>query len=146
MWETPQTYGRRYSGQMRLKLSFLAIKEIAMSGANSTPLITPRTPSTQWSMVLAASCCGDVFHRQGLGHWSEFKEWWVALNTGKFLRETCFSLPEIWDWDGGSPSTGQRPKHTAKATLEWFKGKHLHVLEWPSQSPDSIQLRICGMT
>ena len=28
------------------------------------------------------------------------------------------------------------PKHTAKATLEWFKGKHLHILEWPSQSPD----------
>ncbi|CDQ86940.1 unnamed protein product [Oncorhynchus mykiss] len=23
-----------------------------------------------------------------------------------------------------------------KATLEWFKGKHLIVLEWPSQSPD----------
>ena len=22
------------------------------------------------------------------------------------------------------------PKHTAKATLKWFKGKHLNVLEW----------------
>ena len=28
------------------------------------------------------------------------------------------------------------PKHTAKATLEWFKEKHLNVMEWPSQSPD----------
>jgi hypothetical protein len=28
------------------------------------------------------------------------------------------------------------PKHTAKATLEWFKGKHLNVMECPSQSPD----------
>ena len=27
-------------------------------------------------------------------------------------------------------------KQTDKATLEWFKGKHLNVLEWPSQSPD----------
>jgi hypothetical protein len=27
------------------------------------------------------------------------------------------------------------PEHTAKATLEWIKGKHLNVLEWPSQSP-----------
>ena len=28
------------------------------------------------------------------------------------------------------------PNHTANSTLEWFKGKHLNVLEWPSQSPD----------
>uniref|UniRef100_A0A4W5RAB2 Glyoxalase domain containing 4 n=1 Tax=Hucho hucho TaxID=62062 RepID=A0A4W5RAB2_9TELE len=28
------------------------------------------------------------------------------------------------------------PKHTGKATLDWFKGKHLNVLEWPGQSPD----------
>ena len=28
------------------------------------------------------------------------------------------------------------PKHTAKATLEWFKGKHLNELEWLRQSPD----------
>ena len=45
MWEPPQTYGRRYFGQMRLKFSFLAIKENAMSGANPTPLINPKIPS-----------------------------------------------------------------------------------------------------
>ncbi len=28
------------------------------------------------------------------------------------------------------------PKHTAKATNEWLKKKHIKVLEWPSQSPD----------
>jgi hypothetical protein len=75
MWETPQTYGRN-SGQMRLELSFFAIKENAMSGANPTLCITPRTSSPHWSMEVAASCCGDIFHRQGLGIWSELKEGW----------------------------------------------------------------------
>ena len=28
------------------------------------------------------------------------------------------------------------PKHTAKATKEWLKKRHIKVLEWPSQSPD----------
>ena len=28
------------------------------------------------------------------------------------------------------------PKHTAKATKEWLKKKHIKVLEWPSLSPD----------
>ena len=28
------------------------------------------------------------------------------------------------------------PKHTAKATKEWLKKKHIKVLEWPSQSAD----------
>ncbi len=28
------------------------------------------------------------------------------------------------------------PKHTAKATKEWLKKKHIKVLEWPSQSTD----------
>ena len=37
-------------------------------------------------------------------------------------------------------------KHTAKTTLEWFKGKHLNVLECLVKAQNSIQLRICGMT
>ncbi|KAK6306705.1 hypothetical protein J4Q44_G00236300 [Coregonus suidteri] len=28
------------------------------------------------------------------------------------------------------------PKHTARATKQWLRKKHLKVLEWPSQSPD----------
>uniref|UniRef100_A0A803JRZ9 Tc1-like transposase DDE domain-containing protein n=1 Tax=Xenopus tropicalis TaxID=8364 RepID=A0A803JRZ9_XENTR len=28
------------------------------------------------------------------------------------------------------------PKHKARATMEWFKTKHIHELEWPKQSPD----------
>ena len=28
------------------------------------------------------------------------------------------------------------PNHTAKATKEWLKKKHIKVLQWPNQSPD----------
>lgn len=34
------------------------------------------------------------------------------------------------------------PKHTAKRTTEWLKGRKVNVLEWPSQSPD-LNLRKC---
>ena len=57
-----------------------------------------------------------------------------ALNTGKFLRETCFSLQEIWDWDGGSPSS-------RTMTLSILLKQHssglrvLNVLEWPDLNP-----------
>ena len=40
MWESPKMYGGRCSGLMRLKCYILAIKENAVSGANSTQHIT----------------------------------------------------------------------------------------------------------
>jgi hypothetical protein len=89
-----------------------------MSGTNSKLLITLRTPSPQWSMVVAASFCGDVFHRQRLGNWSELKEW------------------GIWYWDGGTPSSRIMTLSILVKQHKWFKGKHVNVLEWPTQSPD----------
>ncbi len=37
---------------------------------------------------------------------------------------------------GGEFQHDNDPKHTAKATKEWLKKKHIKVLEWPCQSPD----------
>ena len=57
----------------------------------------------------------------------------MALNTAKILFQSSRDLRL------GRRFTFQQdnnPKHTGKATLVWFKGTHLNVLEWPSQSPD----------
>ena len=53
---------------------------------------------------------------------------------GAMYREI---LGEHWKWivDGVFQHDND-PKHTAKATKEWLKKKHIKVLEWPSQSPD----------
>ena len=53
-WET------RFSGLMILRCNSLAWMPSVTSGGNLTS-------SLLWSMVVAASCCGDVFQRQGLG-------------------------------------------------------------------------------
>ena len=115
-----------------------------MSGANPTPLITPGTPSHSEALWWQHHAVG-MFSLAGTGKLVRIGGILDGANTGKFLRETCLSPRDL--------RLGRRftflhvndPKHTAKATLEWFKGKHFNVLEWPSQSSD-IQLRICGMT
>ena len=61
----------------------------------------------------------------------------MTLNSGTFFEGNLF--PSSRDLRQGRTFTCQQendPKHTAKATLEWFKGKHVNVLEWPSQIPD----------
>ncbi|KAL0200451.1 hypothetical protein M9458_003638, partial [Cirrhinus mrigala] len=45
-------------------------------------------------------------------------------------------LPTLKMGSGWAFQHDNVPKHTAKATKEWLKKKHIKVLEWPSQSPD----------
>uniref|UniRef100_A0A8C5R032 Transposase n=1 Tax=Leptobrachium leishanense TaxID=445787 RepID=A0A8C5R032_9ANUR len=37
-------------------------------------------------------------------------------------------------------------KHTSNSTKEWLQQNKIHLLEWPSQSPDLNRLKCCGMT
>ena len=57
--------------------------------------------------------------------------------TGKFWPTTSFPSVRALKIGGGWVFQHDNdPKHTAKATKEWLKKKHIKVLEWPSQSPD----------
>ena len=69
MWETPQTFGRRYSGQVRLKLSFLATNENAMSGA-----YTSHHPKN--TIPIMKHACGSIIL------WGCFS----TAGTGKLVR------------------------------------------------------------
>ena len=113
-------YGRRYSGQMRLQFSFLAIRENAMSGANPTPLITSRTP-------FSSAGTGKLVRIEGMMDGAKYRE---ILEGNLFQSARDLRLGRRFTFQHDND-----PKHTAKAALKWFKGKHLNVLEWPSQSP-----------
>jgi hypothetical protein len=88
-------------------------------------------------MVVAASCCGDVFQRQGLGRLVGIEE---KLNRAKYREIPDENmLQSTQDLRLGKRFTFQQdkdPKHTAKTTQEWLWGKSRNVLEWPSQNPD----------
>ena len=56
---------------MRWKWSFLANIQNAVCGANLTLSSPQQTPSQQWSVGVAASCCGDACPQLGL--WSQTK-------------------------------------------------------------------------
>ena len=84
-------------------------------------------------MVVAASCCGDVYfyflNRQGLGNWSD-----EGMMDGAKYREILEGnlFQSSRDLRLGRRFTflqDNDPKHTVKATLELFKGKHLKVLK-----------------
>ena len=100
------------------KVELLAWMPSIMSGWNLAP-------SLRWSMVVAASCCGDVFQWQGLGDYSGSRERWTEQSAQNLRLGRRFTFQQDND-----------PKHTAKTAQEWLRDTSLNVLEWPSQSPD----------
>ncbi len=60
-WRTPRWWQIRFSGLMRPRYNFLALILSGMCGENQALLITCPIQSQQWSMVVAASCCGVFF-------------------------------------------------------------------------------------
>ena len=57
--------------------------------------------------------------------------YWEILGDNRLPSVSALKLGHGWVFQHDND-----PKHTAKATKEWLKKKHIKVLEWPSQSPD----------
>ena len=79
-------------------------------------------------MVGAASCCGDVFQRQGLVR-IEGK-----MNRAKYTEIHYENLLRTSDWGEGSQDNDQQ--HTAKTTQKWLRDKSLNIIDWPNQRLD----------
>ena len=69
------------------------IKENTKTGANPTALITPRSTIPTVKRGVGSIMLWGCFSSAGTGKLVRIEG--MALNTGKFLREACFSLPEI---------------------------------------------------
>ena len=99
--------------------------------------MTPRTPSPPSNMEVETLCFGGVFLLRGQDNFTASKGSMDGAMYRQILGENL--LPSARALKMGCGWVFQHdndPKHTAKATKEWLKKKHIKVLEWPSQSPD----------
>ena len=84
---------------------------------------TPRSPSPLWSMEVETLCFRGVSQLMGQD--------WEILGDNLLPSVRALKMGCGWVFEHDKD-----PKHTAKATKEWLKKKHIKALEWPSQSPD----------
>ncbi len=84
--------------------NFLALILSGMCGENQALLITCPIQSQQWSMVVAASCCGGVFQLQGQDDWLQSRERWMRPSTGISWTKTFSRVLRTSDWAEGLPS------------------------------------------
>ncbi len=103
-WRTPRWWQIRFSGLMRPRYNFLALILSGMCGENQALLITCPIQSQQWSMVVAASCCGGVFQLQGQDNWCNRGKDECGQVQGYPGRKTFSRVLRTSDWAEGLPS------------------------------------------
>ncbi len=92
----------------------------------------PRTPSQPRSMEVETSCFGGAFLKRGQDDCTVLWGGWMGPCILRFWPSVrALKMGRGWVFQHDND-----PKHTARATKEWLRKKHLKVLEWPSQSPD----------
>ncbi len=80
------------------KIELLALILSGMCGENQALLITCPIQSQQWSMVVAALCCGGVFQLQGQDDWLQSRERWMWPSTGISWTKTFSRVLRPSDW------------------------------------------------
>ncbi|CDQ82550.1 unnamed protein product [Oncorhynchus mykiss] len=123
---------------MRPKWSTLASTQLAVFGGGGMLPMTPRTPSPTVKHGGGKIMLWGCFSAKGTGRPHRIKGMMDGAMYRQILGENL--LPSARALKMGPGRVFQHdndPKHTAKATKEWLKKKHINkVLEWPSQSPD----------
>ncbi len=120
---------------MRPKTSYLASTQLTVFGGGGMMPMNPRTPSPPSNMEVETLFFRGVFQIRGQDNCTASKGRWTgpctvrarALKQARALKMGCGCVFQHWFND---------PKHTAKATKEWLKKKHIKVQESPTQSPD----------
>ena len=133
-WMIRRRLGRRWCSQMRPKKSYLASTRLAVFGGREMLSTTPRTPVKHGGGYLMLWGCfsakgtGWLHHIEGRMNGAMYQDI-LGDNLLPSVRALKMGCGWVFQHDND-------PKHTAKATKEWLKKKHIKVLEWPSQSPD----------
>jgi hypothetical protein len=81
-------------------------------------------------MVVATSCCGDIFSEAGTGRLVRIEGKMIGAKYREILDEKL--LQSAQDHRLGRRSTFAQEndsKHTVKTTQEWLRDKSLNVLE-----------------
>ena len=123
--------GRKYWGQMRLKLSFLASTWLAMLGGKKADLdpknIIPTIKHGGRNIMLwgcfSAKRTGQLHRIKWKKDWAEYRE---ILSENLLASTRTLKMGHGWVFQHNND-----PKHMAKATEEWLK-KHIKIMKWPS--------------
>ncbi len=103
-----------------------------MCGENQALLITCPIQSQQWSMVVAASCCGGVFQLQGQDDWLQSRERWMRPSTGISWTKTFSRVLRTSDWAEGLPSNKTMTLST-QLNNEGVASQQLRDCSWMAQ-------------
>ena len=76
----------------------------------------------------SAEGTGELVRVQGIMDGTQYRQ---ILNENLFKSARDVKLGRRFTFQQDND-----PKHTARATKEWFNNKKVKVLEWPSQCPD----------